>query len=128
MNKKKILVVDDEIDFLKVMRLNLEETGRFEVVTLESAKEIIPSLHSFRPDLILLDLLMPGTGGMEVCEMLNADPIGQEVPVIVLSALDKYTDKLKAFQRGVVDYLVKPIEKGELITSIDKAFQSKYGQ
>lgn len=128
MGKVKIMIVDDEEDFLKLTKMNLEDSGKFEVMTLASAKEIIPCVHNFKPNLILLDLLMAGIGGIEVCEMLNNDPVGKSVPVIVLTALNKNTDKLKAYQSGVVDYLVKPIEKEELIISIDKALQSKYGQ
>jgi two-component system alkaline phosphatase synthesis response regulator PhoP len=128
MGKVKIMIVDDEEDFLKFTKMNLEDSGKFEVMTLASAKEIIPHVHNFKPNLILLDLLMAGIGGIEVCEMLNNDPVGKSVPVIVLTALNKNTDKLKAYQSGVVDYLVKPIEKEELIISIDKALQSKYGQ
>jgi DNA-binding response OmpR family regulator len=59
--------------------------------------------------------------------MLNDDPLGQKVPIIILSALDKAADKSKAFKKGVVDYLVKPIEINELIARIDKALHSKYG-
>jgi len=128
MAKAKIMIIDDEEDFLRLTKMNLEDTGKFEVMTLANAKDIIPRLHNFKPDLILLDLLMPGIGGIDVCEILNKDLAEQSVPVIVLSALDKNSDKLKAYQEGVVDYLVKPIEKEALIASIDKALQSKYGQ
>lgn len=128
MTKARIMIIDDEEDFLRLTKMNLEDTGRFEVMTLANAKDILLRLHNFKPDLILLDLLMPGIGGIEVCEILNKDLAEQSVPVIVLSALDKNSDKLKAYQEGVVDYLVKPIEKEALIASIDKALQSKYGQ
>ena len=126
-NKRKVMLIDDEEDFVKITKLNLENTGKFEVVALSSAKEVISHLHSFKPDIILLDLLMPGIGGIEVCEMMNNDPVGQEVPVIILSALNKNSDKAIAFGKGVVDYLVKPVGKDELIASIEKALQSKYG-
>jgi two-component system alkaline phosphatase synthesis response regulator PhoP len=124
-NKKRILIIDDEEDFLKITKLNLEETGRFEVMTLPNAKELMSQVHSFRPEVILLDLLMPGVGGMEICDMLNNDPIGKGIPVIILSALDKDSDKLTAYKKGVVDYLVKPIEKKDLIAKIEKALQNR---
>ncbi len=126
MDKKRILIVDDEVNFTKVVKLNLEYTGNFEVKVLTSAKDIISCLHSFKPDLILLDLLMPGVGGIEACDLLNADPVGQRVPVIILSALDKTADKANAFKKGVVDYLVKTIDENELIARIEKALQLKY--
>jgi len=125
MAKSKILIIDDENDFLMITKMNLEDTGKFEVLTLPSAKDVISNLHSFQPDLILLDLLMPGIGGVEVCEILNKDPLGQSVPVIVITALNKSVDKANAYKEGVVDYLVKPIERDELISRIEKAIQLK---
>lgn len=125
MEKNKVMVVDDEEDFLRITKLNLEETDKYEVMTLSSAKDFISHVHSFKPDIILLDLLMPTIGGLEACEMLNNDPIGKRIPIVILSALDKNTDKLKAYKMGVVDYLVKPIEKKDLIAKIEKVLQFK---
>ena len=125
MEKSRVMAIDDEEDFLKIVKLNLVETDKYEVLTLSSVKDIISQVHSFKPDIILLDLLMPAVGGLEACEMLNNDPMGSNIPIIVLSALDKNMDKLKAYRLGVVDYLVKPIEKKDLIASIEKALQSK---
>ncbi len=123
--KKKILVIDDEEDFLKITKLNLEKTEKYRVMTLASGKDVLSVVHSFLPDVILVDLLMPELGGLEICEILNQDPVGKRVPVIVLSALNKDVDKYKAFKVGVVDYLVKPIEKNALIEKLEKALQFK---
>lgn len=125
MSKKKIMVVDDEDDFLKIIKINLEHIGGYEVLTLRNAKNILSELHNFKPDLVLLDLLMPGVGGMGACEMLNKDPLGKETPIIILSALDKDQDKLKAYKKGVTDYITKPIEIEELIAKIEKALNAK---
>jgi len=125
MSKRKVLIVDDEVDFLKITKLNLEETGKFEVMTSSNAKEIMSLLHNFRPEVILLDLLMPGIGGLEACDMLNNDSVGKGLPIIILSALDKDIDKLSAYKKGVVDYLTKPIEKDVLIAKIEKALEAK---
>ena len=127
MAKKNILIVDDEDNFTKLVKLNLEATGNFEVMVLSGPKDLLTSLRHFKPDLILLDLLMPGTGGLEVCDILNDDEYGRKVPVIILSALDKMADKSNAYKKGAVDYLVKPIETEELISRIDKVLQSRYG-
>ena len=121
--KKKVLVVDDETDFLKIVKINLEETNNYEVLTLSSANDIISQVHIFKPDVILLDILMPGIKGIEACEMLNKDSMGERIPIIMLSALDKDTDKLKTFKAGVTDYLVKPIKKEDLISKIEKCTQ-----
>ncbi|MCX5668860.1 MAG: response regulator [Candidatus Omnitrophica bacterium] len=123
--KKKVLVVDDETAFLRIVKLNLEETNNYEVLTLSSAEDILFQVHAFKPDIILLDILLPGIKGLEACEMLNKDPIGACTPIIILSALDKVTDKLQAFKVGVVDYLVKPMGKEELIAKIEKALRAK---
>ena len=125
MEKKKIMVIDDEEDFLRVVKLNMEETNEYEVLTLSSAKDIISEIYQFRPKLILLDMLMPLVGGIDAGEMLNNDPYGKSIPVIILSALDKDADKLMAYKIGVVDYLTKPIEANDLIAKIEKALKDK---
>ncbi|MDD5129450.1 MAG: response regulator [Candidatus Omnitrophica bacterium] len=125
MDKARILIVDDEQDFSKMVKLNLEDTGKFEVMTLSSANEIISHVHNFKPNVILLDMVMPGIGGIEACEMLNNDPLGQALPILILSALDKDKDKLLAYKKGVVGYLTKPIEKDVLIAKIESALYFK---
>ena len=125
MDKKKIMIVDDEEDFLSMTKLVLESIGEYEVLTLPTTKDIVAHVHTFCPHVILLDLLMPGIGGLEVCEMLNKDPKGKCIPIIILSALSKDTDKLKAYKLGVVNYLTKPIGKDDLIAKIEKALRYK---
>ena len=122
---KKVMVVDDERDFLKIMKLNLEQGGKYEVLTLPTATDIISQVHQFRPDIILIDLLMPKIGGIEACRLLNEDPVGKKIPIIVITALDKDKDQLDAYKSGVVDYLIKPVETDELIAKIEKALQYK---
>jgi len=122
---KKIMVVDDEPDFLKIIKLNLEETGNYEVMTLSTAKNIIPQVHSFKPDVILLDMRMPSIGGLDACEMLNNDAMGEGIPIIIVSALDKEQDKYMAYKKGVTNYLVKPIESKDLIAAIENCLKYK---
>ena len=117
--KNRIMVVDDEVDFLRIVKLNLEETGKYEVLTLSSVKDIISMLNMFKPDVILLDLIMR-VGGIEVYEILRKDPIGKNIPIIIVSGLEEAADKLKIHKRGVVDYIAKPIEKDDLIAKIEK--------
>jgi len=124
---KKILMLDDEKDFVRITKLNLESTGEYEVMGLSNAKDLISQVHVFKPDVILLDIIMPGLGGIEACEMLNNDPIGQGTPIIIISALEKEQDKVKAFKLGVVDYIVKPVQKDEIISKIEKALKLKQG-
>ena len=117
------MVIDDEEDFLQITELNLEDTGEYEVLSLVKGDEVVMHLHHFRPDIILLDMLMPSVGGLDVCKMLNEDPLGMKTPIIILSALEKDIDKREAFKLGVVDYLTKPISKDGIITKIEKALQ-----
>ena len=125
MKKRKVMIVDDEIDFLKITKINLEKTGKYEVQTLSEAAGIISQVKSFNPDIILLDILMPKIGGVEACRMLKEDPAGRRVPIIILSALDTDKDQLMMYKLGVVDFLTKPIETDELISKIEKALQNK---
>ena len=121
MAKKKVMVIDDEQDFLSIVKTNLEETNNYEVKTLASAKDLISEVYSFEPDVILLDILMPAVGGVEACEILNNDPVGKHTPIIIVSALFKDQDKYSAYKEGINDYLVKPVGKNDLIAAIEKA-------
>ncbi|MFH1867957.1 MAG: response regulator [Candidatus Omnitrophota bacterium] len=125
LKKKRVMVIDDEQDFLQITKLNLQNTGRYEILTLSSAKDIISQVRDFKPDLILLDILMPDIGGIEACEMLNQDASGREIPIIIISALKNDADKLKAYKVGVIDYLEKPIRRDTLISRIEKALEFK---
>jgi len=122
-DKKKILMVDDEEGFVEVIKLNLESTGYYEVMGLTHAKDAMAAVHSFRPQVILLDMLMPEVTGLQVCEMLKDDPIGKKIPIIVLSASGSDTRKIKAFELKVSDYLTKPAEIGQIIRAIQKAME-----
>jgi two-component system alkaline phosphatase synthesis response regulator PhoP len=125
MEKRKVMVVDDEEHFLKITKINLEKTGRYEVETMSDATGIISRVKSFNPDVIILDILMPKMDGVEACKLLNKDSAGKFIPIITLSALDTDKDKLMMYKQGIVDFLVKPIEKDELIAKIEKALQYK---
>jgi CheY-like chemotaxis protein len=123
--KKKIMIIDDEKDFALMLKLRIEFSGDYEVAAFSEAKEIIRQIDIFKPDVILLDLLMPGVGGLDVCDMLNNDPLGQSIPVIIVSGLDNKTDKVRAFKFGVIDYLVKPVDDAKLMEAIKKAIEHK---
>lgn len=125
MDKKKILVVDDETDFLFITKLNLELTGKFEVLTLPGAQNIFSQIVSFRPELIMLDIFMPGIDGLDACDMLSRDPISKDIPVIILTAMDKGEFKARAFNLGVAHYLAKPIGIEELVAKIEEVLQQK---
>jgi CheY-like chemotaxis protein len=121
------LVIDDEVDFLQLVKFNLEETNNYEVLTLPGANDILVQVQLFNPDIILLDILMPGAKGIEACEILNKDYKARNIPVVVLSNLDKETDKLKAYKVGVVAYLNKPVGKDEPIAKLENILKDKLG-
>ena len=126
--KKKIMIIDDEESYASMLKMRLENAGDYEVRAFFEAKDIISHLHAFKPDVILLDLLMPGVGGLDACDMLNDDSLGQSIPVIIVSGLEKKTDKIKAFKFGVIDYLVKPVDDTKLLEAITKAIEYKSEQ
>ena len=87
MEKKKVLVIDNDESVRVFLKVKLEKTGNYSVVALEDGKSVISKVHAFKPDIILLDLIMPTLGGIEVCDMLNNDSIGKAIPIIILSCL-----------------------------------------
>ena len=123
--KKKIMIIDDEESFALMLKMRIEVSGDYEVTVALEAKDIIKHIHDIRPDVILLDLLMPGIGGLDICDMLNHDPIGLTIPVIVVSGDDRPIDKVKAYKFGINDYLVKPVDDVKLIKAIEKAIKLK---
>ncbi len=126
--KKKIMIIDDEESFTLMLKLRIEGSGDYEVIVYSEIKDIIKHIHDIRPDVILLDLLMPGIGGLDVCDMLNHDPIGLTIPVIIVSGVDKPADRAKAYKFGISDYLVKPIDDEKLMKAIEKAIALKSEQ
>ena len=126
--KKKIMIIDDEESFTSMLKMRIEASGDYEVTVSLEAKDIIKHIHDIRPDVILLDMLMPGIGGLDICDMLNHDPVGLTIPVIVVSGDDRPTDKVKAYKLGISDYLVKPVDDVKLIKAIEKAIKLKSEQ
>lgn len=109
----KILVVDDDATNLKYLLIRLTQAG-FEVTQSQSGNEALQMLQSFKPDLILLDIKMPGLDGFEVCRIVKAMEETEDIPIIFLTALTDTIDKIKGFQAGGVDYVTKPINFDEL--------------
>ena len=102
-----VLIVDDELDNLALGLAILEDHG-LEVATARDGLEGLAVATRLLPDLILLDVRMPGVDGFAVCRQLKAQPATREIPVIFLSALDQIEDKAQGFAAGGVDYVTKP--------------------
>jgi signal transduction histidine kinase len=117
-----ILVVDDTPTNLRVVVECLEGLGHT-VVIAQEGEEGLQRAAFVRPDLILLDVLMPGMDGLETCRRLKSDPATRAIPVIFMTALTSLEDKIAGFRAGAVDYVTKPLEVHELAARIDTHLQ-----
>ncbi|MCP4700202.1 MAG: response regulator [Gammaproteobacteria bacterium] len=113
----KILVVDDRLDNLHLISGYLEEAGA-EIMVAHNGKDGLAKARLGRPELILLDVMMPDMDGFEVCRQLKQSPELVEMPVIFLSALGEIENKIHGFEAGGVDYLEKPFQKAELLARV----------
>ena len=124
MPKKKIFIADDQEDILTLLKEFL--TGHdFEVMILKEPKNILSAVISFKPDLILLDLLMPDLGGFEICEILNKNLETREIPIIIITGFGNLADVKKAYSLGAVGYFVKPFSLADLFAKIIKTLNNK---
>lgn len=127
-DKKKVLIVDDSITNLQVIGKMLEKE-QFQVIFVESGYEALNLLkEKYLPDVILLDIMMPGMSGFDFKEHINENEIWKTIPVIVISALYEQNDKSKAFELGCVDFMVKPIHRLEVLHRINVQLNAKEQQ
>jgi len=118
--KKRILVVDDEPEFTNMLRLTLESHGYFEVREENDADRARAAVREFDPDVVLLDIMMPGMEGSEVAAALKADPVTRDVPVIFLTALVSQADApTGTCSSGGHTFLPKDIRVDKLIRCIE---------
>ncbi len=113
----RVLVVDDNAENLRFLSKLLSEEG-YSARPANSGPLALESIRNRKPDLILLDIKMPGMDGYEVCRQLKADEQTREIPIVFLSALDDPVDKVRAFDLGGVDYITKPIQREELLARV----------
>lgn len=111
--RQKILIVDDEISTLLPLKRSLESDG-YIVIEACNGYEAIKKSKSEMPELILLDLMMPGMDGIEVCNQLKKDALTEKIPVIMLTARDEVRDKVEGLETGADDYVTKPFNLNEL--------------
>jgi len=107
MTRTRILVVDDEEDIRELVRLNLAKES-FEILDCESGEQALSLSRAKQPDLIVLDLMLPGIDGLEVCKRLKADPKTAAIPVVILTAKGEEADVVAGLEIGAEDYMVKP--------------------
>ena len=112
-----ILVIDDEKDLIELVRYNLEKEG-FDVIGAPDGKAGLEVARAHRPDLILLDLMMPGMDGLEVCRRLREDARTAGIPVILLTAKATEADRVVGLEMGADDYVTKPFSPRELVARV----------
>jgi two-component system alkaline phosphatase synthesis response regulator PhoP len=120
---RKILVVDDERHIVRLVEVNLTRAG-YEVLTAYDGVEALEVVRKDKPDMIVLDVMMPRMDGFEVLRKLQADPETQNIPVIMLTAKAQDADIFKGWSSGVSSYLTKPFNPRELLTFVERIFQS----
>ena len=119
MKAGKILIVDDDSQIRRVLRVILTRE-KYECAEASSGEEALRKLHEFQPDLILLDLNLPGIGGLDTCRAIRAM---SNAPIILLTVRDDETDKIEALDAGGDDYVTKPFAKDELLARIRAALR-----
>ena len=118
----KILVADDEADILEIIEFNLQAQG-YEVTTAKNGDEAFEKAKKINPDLIILDIMMPGKNGIEVCKMLRMLPDFKQTLIVFLTALSDETTEIKGLETGADDYLTKPVSPKVLVSKINALFR-----
>ncbi|MCK5218226.1 response regulator [bacterium] len=113
MKKYKVMIVDDEPDIVRLVKISLE-MANFEVVEAFSGQEALEKVPEIKPDMILLDIMMPDINGFEVCKRLKADSKTKHIPVIMLTAKGQRGDAEQGLKEGADDYIIKPFDPYEL--------------
>jgi len=119
---KKILIADDEPDILEIIQFNLQAEG-YEVITAKNGDEAIDAAKKNQPDLIILDIMMPGKNGIEVCNILRMQPAFNDTLIVFLSALSDEQTEIRGLETGADDYLTKPIRPKILVSKVSALFR-----
>ncbi len=119
---KKILIADDEPDILEILEFNLAAEG-YMVVTAKNGDEAIEKAPKFLPDLIILDIMMPGKNGLEVCNQLRRLPAFKNTLIVFLTAMSDDTSEIKGLENGADDYITKPVSPKVLMSKVNALFR-----
>ncbi|VAX32969.1 Phosphate regulon transcriptional regulatory protein PhoB (SphR) [hydrothermal vent metagenome] len=117
MSKKNILIVEDEKDIQELVRYNLAKEG-YQVTLADSGEEGLTAVQSQKPDLVILDLMLPGADGLEVCRQMKNNPATADIPVIMLTARGDESDIVAGLELGADDYVTKPFSLKVLVTRV----------
>ena len=124
MPKRQILIIDDEKDIVKLLQYNLEKEG-YGVSSALSGELGLAAAKSKRPDLVILDLMLPGIDGLEVCRLLKSDRATKQVPVLMLTAKGGEIDQVVGLEMGASDYIAKPFSVKVLLARVKNIFRGQ---
>ena len=124
MSREKILIVEDEVDICEVLKYNLQKEG-YRISIITSGEETLKTTKYLQPHLILLDLMLPGIDGLEVCRLLKSDRQTQAIPVIILTAKSAESDIITGLELGAEDYITKPFSPKILIARVRTTLRRK---
>ena len=117
--KKKILIVDDEKELVRLITFHMTIAG-YDALSAKNGIEALEICEQEKPDLVILDIMLPRIDGWEVCRRLRQNPKTRNIPIIMLSALSEIDDKLKGFSLGTDDYVTKPFSPRELVVRVKR--------
>lgn len=115
--KPKVLVIEDEPDILEVIQYNLEREGH-KVLVCRNGEQGLSRIRTDNPDLVILDLMLPGMDGVEVCRQVKSDPVTRAIPIIMVTAKSEESDVVLGLGIGADDYIAKPFSPRELIARV----------
>jgi two-component system alkaline phosphatase synthesis response regulator PhoP len=119
---KRVLIADDEPDIIEIINYNLVKEG-YETFTAKNGEEALEKSKELNPDLVILDIMMPGKTGMQVCEILRANPAFNDTLIIFLTALNDEASHIKGLECGADDYISKPISPRVLVSRVNAIFR-----
>ncbi|HEU0064825.1 MAG TPA: response regulator transcription factor [Flavisolibacter sp.] len=119
---RKVLIADDEPDIIEILKYNLEKEG-YQVSTAKDGDEAIDKARFVKPDLVVLDMMMPRKSGMEVCEILRAQDAFKDTLIMFLTALSDEATQLKGFGTGADDYVSKPLSPNVFVSKVNALFR-----
>jgi DNA-binding response OmpR family regulator len=125
MMKSKILVVDDEADALQLLQFNLKNAG-FKVITSKTGEDALMKARVQHPDLVVLDVMLPGIDGLQICKMLKNDGRTAAIPVVMVTARATEIDRVVGLELGADDYLTKPFSPRELVLRVSRLLKIEH--
>ena len=117
--KKRVLIVDDEVDLVETLKFKLEASG-FEALTAYDGLEALSKAKNDKPDLILLDIMLPKLNGYQICRELKSDDKYKHIPIIMLTAKAQESDKFWGLETGADEYVTKPFDSNQLVELIKR--------